>query len=63
MKKTELLNHAHKMLKDAGVPDFEESARRLLILATGIKDSDYFSLSCTVSLIISSSSCSTILTA
>ena len=44
MKKTELLNHAHKMLKDAGVPDFEESARRLLILATGIKDSDYFSL-------------------
>lgn len=44
MKKTELLGQAYAKLKNAGVPDFEESARRLLILATGIKDGDYFSL-------------------
>lgn len=44
MKKTELLRQAFEMLKDAGVPDFEESARRLLILATEVKESEYFSL-------------------
>lgn len=44
MKKVELLKKAHGLLNNSSVPDYEESARRLLMMVMGIDDSAYLRL-------------------